>query len=305
MEIIYLDGNNIIKNENIVSAIGFFDGLHIGHMELVHEVQRIGREKKYKTGLMTFDHHPLYVLGYNDQEEWLMSHNDRKELLESIGIDYLFIIQFTKQVAALSCDDFMNRYLYNLGIKHVVCGFDFRFGHKNSGDIHTLNESDLFEVSVIDEVLYKDEKISSTRIREELNKGNVEEVNCLMGRPYSITGNVIKGRQIGRTIGFPTANIDYTNYHLPTFGVYGVKVKINNQYRIGMCNIGFNPTFDSLDKPSLEVNIFGFEEDIYNHEIQVQFYKLIRFEKKFNNKDELIVQLNSDKEDIIRLFKTQ
>ena len=305
MEIIYLDGNSKNINENIVSAIGFFDGLHIGHMELVHEVKRIANKKNYKTALMTFDHHPLYVLGYNDKEEWLTSHNDRKELLESMDIDYLFIIKFTKQVAALSCDDFMNRYLYNLSIKHVVCGFDFRFGHKNSGDIHTLMKSDLFEVSVIDEVLYKGEKISSSRIREELNQGHIEEINCLMGRPYSITGKVIKGRQIGRTIGFPTANIDYTNYHLPTFGVYGVKIKIGNQYKIGMCNIGFNPTFDSLDRPSLEVHIFDFNDDIYDLDIQVQFYKLIRFEKKFDSKDELIVQLYSDKDNIIRFFKTQ
>ena len=125
MEIVYLDGNNIIKDENIVSAIGFFDGLHTGHMELVNKVFEVSKEKNYKTALMTFDHHPLFVLGYNDKEEWLMSNEDRKELLESLDLDYLFIIRFTKTVAALSCDEFMQRYLYNLGIKHVVCGFDF------------------------------------------------------------------------------------------------------------------------------------------------------------------------------------
>ena len=305
MEIVYLDGNNIIKDENIVSAIGFFDGLHTGHMELVNKVFEVSKEKNYKTALMTFDHHPLFVLGYNDKEEWLMSNEDRKELLESLDLDYLFIIRFTKTVAALSCDEFMQRYLYNLGIKHVVCGFDFRFGHRNSGDTDTLINSGLFDVSVISEVLYKNEKISSSRIRDELNNGHIEEVNCLLNRPYQVRGRVVQGRQIGRKIGFPTANVDYNHYHLPRSGVYGVVVEIDGMKKIGMCNIGYNPTFDSLEHTSLEVHIFDFNEDIYDKILKVYFYKFIRHEKKFNNKDELILQLSHDKNEIINYFKTQ
>ncbi len=305
MKIIYLNGQRQNIEENIVSAIGFFDGLHIGHHALVDEVFHVAKKRGYKTALMTFDHHPLYVLGYNEKEEWLMSMDDRIELLNDLGMDYLFIIQFDRQVASLSPELFMQKYLFENKIRHVVCGFDFKFGFKNSGNHETLKNSQLFDVSVIEEVLYDNKKISSSRIREELNSGHIKEVNTLLGRAYSIKGEVIKGRQIGRQIGFPTANISYGQYHLPCFGVYAVKVVIDKNVYYGMCNIGFNPTFSELNKPSLEVHIFDFNEDIYGKEVKVEFYDLIRLEKKFNHKDELIEQLNKDKIDIIKRMKTQ
>jgi len=305
MEVIQLNHQQFNINEPICSAIGFFDGLHIGHMALVDEVIKVGNEKNYKKALMTFDHHPLYVLGYLKEERYLTTMEDRKKILEEKGIDYLFVIEFTKEVASLSPQDFINKYLVSLSIQHIVCGFDFHFGDKNSGGIADFQNCKDLDVSVIDEVIYKNEKISSTRIRHILNEGYIDEMTSLLGRHYCISGRVIQGKQIGRTIGFPTANVDYQSYFLPRNGVYAVKVYIQDQSYLGMCNIGFNPTFKALDKPSLEINILDFNQDIYDETIIVEFYSLMRKEKAFSSKEELIQQLTIDQNYVREYFMTQ
>ena len=296
MEIIFLDGQQLNMPNSICSAIGFFDGLHLGHMALVDEVKRVSKENGYKSALMTFDHHPLFVLGRINQEKYISSMEDRIEILSEQGIDYLFIIKFTKEVAGLSPETFIENYLVNLNIKHVVCGFDFRFGSRNSGNSDTLIQynSDCLKVSVIDEIIYKNEKISSTRIRNCLDNGTVDELSYLLNRQYCINGTVIGGKKIGRKIGFPTANVDYGSYYLPQNGVYAVKVYIDDLEFLGMCNIGYNPTFHLIDKRSLEVHIFDFNGDIYDKEVKVEFYIKTRNEKKFADKDELISQLSYD-----------
>lgn len=305
MEVIYLSGQQVNIPEKICSAIGFFDGLHIGHMALVDEVKRVGNKKGYKKALMTFDHYPLYVLGKMKEEKYLTSMEDRIQILEKEGMDYLFVIEFTKDVAKLSPQDFIDQYLVSLNVHHVVCGFDFRFGNRNAGDIDTLKTSSYFDVSVIDEVVYQGEKISSTRIRQVLEDGDIDQMNQLLGRKYCISGMIIEGRRIGHSIGFPTANVDYQDYFLPTQGVYVVKAYVCNQEYLGMCNIGYNPTFTALDKPSLEVNLLDFADDIYHQHMVVEFYHLIRKEQSFSCKEELIKQLNIDKKSVREYFKTQ
>ena len=304
MEIIYLDGQQLNMPASICSAIGFFDGLHLGHMALVDEVKRVSKQMGYKSALMTFDHHPLFVLGRITQEKYISSMEDRIEILNKEGIDYLFVIRFTKEVAALSPDAFIENYLVNLNIRHVVCGFDFRFGSRNSGSGETLIKynPDILKVSIIDEVIFENEKISSTRIRNCLDEGHVEELNSLLNRHYAINGHVIGGKKIGREMGFPTANIDYGSYYLPQNGVYAVKVYLDDKEYLGMCNIGYNPTFHLIDKRSLEVHIFDFDENIYDKHVSVEFYKKTRNEKKFSNKDELMNQLSSDKTTILEYF---
>lgn len=305
MEIVYLNGQQLDITEPICSAIGFFDGLHIGHMALVNEVIRVSDEKGYKKALMTFDHYPLYVLGRISKEKYLTSMADRISLLEQSGIDYLFIIQFTREVAALTPEDFIQRYLISSHIQHVVCGFDFRFGNRNLGDAQTLRKYFGSHVSVIDEVLYKGEKISSSRIKLVLEEGNIDDMNALLGRHYCVLGKVIHGRRIGHSIGFPTANIDYQSYFLPCGGVYAVKAYVHDCVYLGMCNIGYNPTFTALDKPSLEVYILDFDDDIYDMTVKVEFYHLIRKEKPFSSQDELIHQLKKDENYVREYFKTQ
>lgn len=304
MEIIYLDHQKLNIHEPICSAIGFFDGLHLGHMQLVDKVIEISKEKGMKKALMTFDHHPLYVLGRITKEHYLTSMRDRIQLLEDKGIDYLFIIQFTKEVATLSPQDFIDKYLIQLSIQHVVCGFDFHFGFQNLGDAKTLKNYDQhhLNVTVIDEVIYDGEKISSTRIRKVIELGHMGLAKKLLGRRYMIRGKVIAGRRLGRNFGFPTANIDYSNYFLPKRGVYAVEVIVGQQSYLGMCNVGYNPTVGTLNRKSVEVNIFDFDEDIYGQEIRILFIKKIRDEKQFSNQNELIKQLRCDKESIQKQF---
>ncbi len=304
MEVIYLDGQQLNMTDSICSAIGFFDGLHLGHMSLVDEVKRVSKQNGYKSALMTFDHHPLYVLGRITQEKYISSMEDRIEILSKEGIDYLFVIRFTKQVAGLSPEAFIKNYLVDLNIRHVVCGFDFRFGSRNSGSGETLvnYNPDILKVSIVDEVIYDNEKISSTRIRNCLDDGKVDELSALLNRHYAIKGHVIGGKKIGRKMGFPTANIDYDAYYLPQNGVYAVKVYIENKEYLGMCNIGYNPTFHLIDKRSLEVHIFDFDKDIYNQSIKVEFYKKTRNEKKFSGKEELMNQLSEDQKTILEYF---
>lgn len=305
MEVIYLDGQQLNISDAICSAIGFFDGLHLGHMALVDEVKKVSKEKGYKTALMTFDHHPLFVLGRITQEKYISSMEDRIEILSQEDIDYLFVIKFTKEIAGLSPENFIENYLVNLNIRHVVCGFDFRFGSRNSGNGDTLINYNpkILNVSVIDEVIYKNEKISSTRIRNCLDDGRVDDLSHLLNRQYAIKGKVIGGKKIGRKMGFPTANIEYGSYYLPQNGVYAVKVYIKDQEYIGMCNIGYNPTFHLIDKRSLEVHIFEFDEDIYDKDVKVEFYIKTRNEKKFAGKDELMTQLSYDAITIKNYFK--
>lgn len=305
MEIVYLDENTQFNSEeSIVTAIGFFDGLHLGHIALVDKVIEAANKKGYKKALMTFDHHPLFVLGRIEKDYYLTSMDDRKRILEDKGIDYLFVIKFTRDVAGLLPYDFIERYLINLNIHHVVCGFDFHFGSRNSGNSTTLKEYNhqLLKVDVIDEVLYLNEKVSSTRTRKAIEEGNMILASNLLNRYYKITGTVIDGRKLGRKLGFPTANINYSSYLLPAIGVYAVYVTIDKERYLGMCNVGHNPTVGILKKRSLEVHIIDFDEKIYNKTVEIEFIKKIRGEIHFNSKEELIEQLKKDRESIKSYF---
>lgn len=301
MEVIYLKGQEINVWHDIVAAIGFFDGLHRGHQALIDEVKEVASQKKLKTALITFDHHPLYVLKMMPEEKYLTTMEDRQRILEKQDIDYLFVICFTREVAALSPKAFIEHYLVPCHIQHIVCGFDFHFGQANQGNAQDFY--DYFQVSVVDEVVDHDMKISSSRIRQELQLGHIEIANQLLNYPYRIKGVVIQGKQIGRTIGFPTANVDYQSYFLPKRGVYAVKVIIDHCVYLGMCNIGFNPTFHALKKLSLEVNILDFHQDVYGKEICVVFYQQLRDEKQFQSRDELMNQLQNDQQKVREVMK--
>lgn len=301
MEIVYLDENTQFKSfGSIATAIGFFDGLHLGHMALVDKVIEVADEKGYKKALMTFDHHPLFVLGRIPKDYYLTSMEDRKEILQAKGIDFLFVIRFTREVASLCPQDFIDKYLLSLNIHHVVCGFDFRFGSRNSGNSDTLKSyrPDILNVDVIDEVLYLNEKISSTRTRKAIEEGDMILAKHLLNRYYKITGTVIDGRKLGRKLGFPTANIAYGSYLLPSIGVYAVNVYIDSKKYLGMCNVGHNPTVGTLEKRSVEVHIIDFDEKIYNKTVEIEFIEKIRGEIRFNTKEELIEQLEKDKKSI-------
>lgn len=305
MKVIHYHLDEVLEIENqLAMAIGFFDGVHQGHLTLINEVLNYAKKNHTQSALMTFYPSPLVTLGIVKEEHYLTSPLDRQEILEKLGVDYLIIVDFSKEVSQLLPEVFFEKFITSLPLKYLVCGFDYHFGLKGQGNAKMLQTlaKDRFEVYVQDEVVEDDKKISSTRIRLLLDEGNIEKVNHLLSRVYRIQGTVIKGRQIGRTIGFPTANIDYGHYFIPKNGVYGVKLEVNGKMYIGMCNIGYNPTFDKLDHPSLEVNIFDFDEDIYHQNAKVYFYCFIRDEVKFSSPNDLVKQLLTDKEKIIRYF---
>lgn len=304
MEIIYLNEKNSLALKPSCVALGFFDGFHLGHLKLVKEVINIAEKNDLKKGLLTFDVQPKSFLT-NQSFKYLMSLEDKIELLKKYNFDYLFVLRFNLALAKLEPEKFIEKYIVEPKIKHVVCGFDFHFGNHGSGDSKALieNSNNNYQVTVIEKLEYDHHKISSSYLRELLNNGDVETVTKLLNRPYSVSGEVIYGRQNGHKIGFPTANIDAKDYVLPQNGVYGAMVYIDDKVYLGMANLGFNPTFKTLTKASLEVNIFDFDENVYGKIITIAFIKKIRVEKKFESVNELIEQLNKDKKHIITHIK--
>lgn len=294
MEIIELELHDLPQlTKHYVVAIGFFDGLHLGHQKLIEEVKHISHTKGYQSAVMTFDQHPLTVLK-GEEKRYLTSRHDRNRILEHLGIDTLFVIRFSKEVAALSPEVFIDKYIVGLNIQHVVVGFDFHFGNKNSGDVHSL-EGHQFTLSIVPPVMYDENvKVSSTLIKSLLQSGHVRDANRLLTRDYAITGKVIHGKARGRLIGFPTANVAIGKYCYLAKGVYGVEVEVNGQRYKGMANIGMNPTFNDIFEMSLEIYIFDFHQDIYGKEMQVFFKFFERPEERFNDVDDLIKEMQHD-----------
>lgn len=300
-QILRLDEVSDAKDD-YVCAIGFFDGVHLGHQALIKEVLKVSREKQLIPAVMTFQTHPLSVLS-GLKTTYLTSLEDRLALLEQAGIQKVFLIAFNQEVAALSPAAFIHHYLLPNHIKHVVVGYDFHFGHRNQGSVEDLL-SDSFSLSVVAPVMYNEkEKISSTLIKNLLTQGHVRDANRLLSRPFTIRGEVIHGKQRGRLMGYPTANVAYDRYFIPKRGVYGVKVKIGDQLYDGMANIGRNPTFDDILQDSLEIYIFDFDQDIYGEIIDVFFYGFTRPEAVFKSMDELKLRLDADVQEVRALLK--
>lgn len=306
MKVIHLGNRPVSFEEPLSLAVGYFDGLHKGHLQLIDEVKKQARDKGLKTAVLSFDPNPLVTLGIILEERLITSLKDREEILEELGIDYFLILDFNKEIANLSSEEFVSRFIIDLNVKQVVCGFDFYFGKQGSGDSQTLKAlaQGNYEVSVIEKITDHQVKISSSRIIESIKEGSVDKARQLLSRPFTIRGKVVHGKKRGRLMGFPTANIVYDGYVHPRFGVYGVVCTIDNQQYGGMCNFGLNPTFTDIDHPSMEVYIFDFNEDIYDQEIKVAFYFYERGEMQFHDMNELKSQLNSDEEHIKKKLKS-
>jgi len=296
-----LDHTTFFK-EGLSLAMGYFDGFHLGHQALLNKAKEQANKKNLSSAVLSFDPNPLVTLGKMKEEHYITSLQDREKILEDMGFDYFLILDFTKEVANMLPEDFVDEFIIKMNVKEVVCGFDFFFGQKGKGNGQLLLSYTTFNTSIINQISKDHLKISTTRIQSLLMEGKIKEVNDLLTRPYQITGKVIHGKKRGRLLGFPTANIDYGAYYLPKRGVYGVKVIINKQIYIGMCNIGLNPTFNDIKQLSMEVNIFDFHQDIYDQEISVQFYTYTRGEKSFESKNQLVQQLHQDQEEIKAYF---
>ncbi|QGH34580.1 bifunctional riboflavin kinase/FAD synthetase [Gracilibacillus salitolerans] len=299
-----------LKKDNLpdtVAAIGFFDGVHNGHQAVIQQAINIASQTGKESAVITFDPHPSVVLQKNkDQVRYITPIEEKIKRIESLGVDRLYIIRFDQALAKLTPKEFIDHFIVTLHISHLVAGFDFTFGHKGSGNmenIHEFIDNDL-EVITINQLDYREEKISSTRIRNELKQGNMKTAEILLGRPYSLTGEVIHGDKRGRTIGYPTANLKIEDYYfLPRIGVYAVEVRVGEKQYYGMANLGYNPTFtDDRENTKLEVHIFDFDENIYGEKIDVYWKKYIRDEEKFSGIDELVEKLKDDEEQSREFF---
>lgn len=280
--------------EPVCAAIGNFDGVHLGHQKLMEECRKHG----YKSAVLTFYPHPSVFLKKIPNYPLVTPLEQKSEIISRMGIDYLIVIEFDEELAKMPKEDFIRNMKF-MNIKACVCGYDFTFGRKAEGTIEDLRSN--FEFYEVKKFIYDDVRVSTTYIRELLGMGKIHEATRLLGRQFSIRGNVIFGSQNGRVIGFPTANVNYRNYFLPASGVYFVNVKIDGILYLGMANIGHNPTFNFTLEHRLEVHIFGLDEDIYGATIEVIFVERIRSEIKFCGVEELICQLKKDKAKCLEL----
>jgi riboflavin kinase/FMN adenylyltransferase len=301
----------IQRSERHILTVGTFDGVHLGHQKILGRMKEIAREINGTTLLITFEPHPQFIVKRPDKEpiKLLTTIDERLKLFEKFGLDRVVVIPFTKEFSETSAEDFVVNILYkNIGFSHILVGYDHYFGKNREGNfelLKKLSEKYRFKVEQIPAFITDEITISSTKIRNALLQNQIELANKLLGYHYFIDGVVVPGDGRGSTMGFPTANIKFDDEHklVPSNGVYLVYSKINGKIYFGMANLGFRPTFYTFKKKVLEVHFLDFAQIIYGQNISVHFLKYIRNEQKFNSVDDLLLQLNRDKETCSKLIK--
>lgn len=307
MEIITsLDAELKNKYPATVIALGTFDGLHLGHTDVINTAKDYAERSGLKLAVFTFSNHPLALIRPDLVPVRIISAEEKIKLLESFGVDYLINIPFTEDFAALSPDEFLDR-LACFNYRCLVVGENFTYGFLGSGKTETLERSGRkngFDVIVRPLVKMNGNVVSSTGIRNLIQAGHIEYANRMLGRAYAITGKIVHGEQRGRKLGFPTANIELLHGEMavPAPGVYAVTVSIEGSIYEGMGNIGNNPTFNDVEHARLEVNLFNCSGDLYGKTMSVQFHKYIRAEKRFSGVEELCRQIKEDKKAIKTYF---
>ncbi len=288
-------------------AIGHFDGVHRGHQNVIRRAVEAAKERGLLSAVMTFDPHPKEVLGQGGQYFSCLTPLEAKSrLFAELGVDVLFVMKFDLRFASISPRQFADEVLRALGVKCAVVGFDFTFGSKGAGTAETLAELGRpdIEVHIVEPLYENGVKVSSTYTRESLESGDLAMANTLLGRPYEVEGTVVRGDGRGRTIGFPTANLELSQpYVEPRLGVYAVTVWIDGRPQGGVMNYGMKPTFNKDEiRPVMEVHLFDFDRDIYGKPMRIQFREFIRPEQKFSGVGELIAQIGADAERAKRLW---
>lgn len=279
-------------------ALGNFDGLHLGHMHLINEAVKLSRENNAKSMVCTFQNHPLTVINPEISPKLLMDNDTKIKLLENTGIDIVNLVDFDKDFMKITPEEFIKNMVNFYNVRGIVVGFNYRFGYKNLGDVEMLQRYSSilgYKLYVCEAVSTNHEIVSSSKIRHLIAQGNVAKARLLLGRPLATTGEVIKGKQLGRTIGFPTVNLDYNKgYILPKGGVYYTTVEYDNLLYKAITNIGYNPTVEG-GKLSVETYILGFDKQIYHEVIKINFISRIRDEIKFDTIAQLKKQLEEDR----------
>lgn len=293
-----------VITDRITACIGYFDGLHLGHQKLIECVLQRAQATNTKPSLITFEPDPWAVIKDIDHIPHITPMKKRMEIGAQLGIEHWIILDFTKEMAALRVEEFHTHVLNKLHLDTLVCGYDFHYARKGRGSVETLKQQDHFKLQVVEEVDNDHEKISSTRIEKLILEGRMEKAAQIMGRAYEINGHVKEGRHIGRTVGFPTANLLMDDlYLIPRQGVYVGEVGVKGTWYPAFMNVGHNPSFNYQEDTSMEAHIFDFHEMIYQEPVVFRFLSFIREECTFSGKDAFITQLNKDMETAKQYFR--
>jgi riboflavin kinase / FMN adenylyltransferase len=306
---IYYSLDDFTKLPNAIVTSGTFDGVHIGHQKIISRLKEVAEKTNGVTVLLTFWPHPRLVL-YPEETtlKLLNTFEEKAEMLKEQGINHLIRIPFTKEFSNLSSEDFILDILVNtIGTKKLVIGYDHRFGHNREGSFEELKKNGPrygFDVEEIPRQDIDQVAVSSTKIRKALESGDISTANHFLGRPFSLTGRVIKGDKLGRLIGFPTANIEIDSTHkmIPCDGIYASTITYENTTYWGMLYIGNRPTVGG-GRHSIEVNIFDFDKEIYGDAITLHIHQLIRNDSEFVDLEALKIELTNDKRKSIEILK--
>ncbi|HBA99496.1 MAG TPA: riboflavin biosynthesis protein RibF [Porphyromonadaceae bacterium] len=296
-----LSDNRKISHGPFVASVGFFDGVHIGHRHLIKQVKEKARELGLPSAIVTFPVHPRKVLQKNYQPALLCGYEEKLEQLSTTQIDYCISLPFTQELSRLSAREFMGDVLKKqIGVRTLFVGYDHRFGYnREEGFSAYQSYGEQLGIQVIQagEYQVEGENVSSTKIRLLLKKGEIQQANSLLSYNYTLSGKIVEGYRVGRTIGFPTANIrSWERFKVvPELGVYAVLVHIRDIIYEGMLYIGTRPTLHDDPEISVEVNIFDFSGDLYNQSLTVEFIDFIRADRKFDAMEELVTQIHKDK----------
>lgn len=301
MEIIQVDLESNISPETCI-ALGNFDGMHLGHQALIREVRRMAKAANMSASVLIFKEHTKNTL-HGGRQNLLTLREQKYEILDACGIDRVYEMDFTREIMQLSPEDFVLRFLIShLKIRGVVVGYDYRFGHMAAGNVEKMEklcQSGGIDLSVIRPVLYGSEAVSSTRIRNAVREGDILSATGMLGRPYTIRGSVQPGKQLGRTIGIPTANVHFPDdYIVPKFGVYAAKVRIDDRWHDAATSIGTNPTF-SEQGIKIESYLYDYGgEEFYGKVIDIALVDYIRPEIRFPDVSSLKQQMDADLKEI-------
>lgn len=306
---VFRDLNNLPAFNNSVVTIGTFDGVHKGHQKLIERIKALSARTGGESIIITFHPHPRIVINPEDKSLRLLNTIEEKiALLEQYGVDNVVVVPFSRDFSEQAAEEYVSNFLVkNFQPKYIVIGYDHRFGKDRSGDYLLLEKMKGqygYELEEISKETLDDIEISSTKIRKALIEGDVTLANDLLGHRYTVGGNIVKGFQNGRKLGYPTANIQVADTYklIPRMGVYAVLVRYKDELLKGMLNIGFNPTFEGKQQ-TVEVNILDFDKDIYGETIVLEFVKYTRPELKFNSLPELITAIDNDKIEITEILK--
>lgn len=307
---VFFDIDHLPEFKNVVLTIGTFDGVHQGHKAILQKVTEHAKAVNGESVLITFDPHPRKLLFPHQPLGIITPLSQKLQLITDASIQHIVVVPFTKEFSEFSAQQYIEDFLVRRFHPHsIVIGYDHRFGHDRRGDLSLLEQYAAqynYELIEIPAQLIEDATVSSTKIRQAINNGDMEYVSHMLGRNYSLSGVVVHGNQLGRTIGYPTANLQPsdTEQIIPGIGIYAIYAIYDGIQYSAMLSIGYNPTVTDKKELRIEANIFDFDKDIYGQQLTIVFIKRLRGEEKFSSLDALTDQLHKDKEDTLQVINS-